>query len=115
MQELLRDPSQREAAGNANPQARGSLENAKALTHGDPKNEQELFELTSSIADKFVKQNDGDPQKMQQALSDLQRNPQLMGGLMDSADREKLRGLRTRFNRRPSNRGSEAGAGASRR
>ncbi len=91
-QQVLKSPTERQKTLDT-PNAKKSADNVKKISGGDPELEQAIWELSSELLPVIVEASNGDPQKMQEYLSQARSNPKAFADRFPAAQREKLRAI----------------------
>lgn len=87
-QQLLRNPSEREKAIANDPKAVEADSKAKQLLGP---NTEKAYELSAQLMQTIVAETNGDPQKMQQLMQELQSNPHALEKYLTPAQRDMIR------------------------
>ena len=92
-QRLLTSPKERDAAIRNDVKATDADKKVEALT-GSGKNKEEIYDIASKVMETITKEANGDPQKMQQMLSEAQSNPKAFyEKYFSEEDKNRVRGL----------------------
>lgn len=91
-QELLNSSQQRQEAINSDPQAKKADDFVKNLT-GNSNASSEIYELAAEVFASVVKDAQGDPAKMQEAISKFSRDPASFANQWTPEQKQKLKEL----------------------
>ena len=91
-QQLLRDPAKRNAAIQADPNAKAVDQNVRAFT-GNAENTDELYGISADVMKELTGGANGDPAKMSELLQKAQADPAAFENSLSPEVREKIRRL----------------------
>jgi hypothetical protein len=100
-QNLLNDRQQREAAVKKDRKSTAADQYVKQLTDGNDKTNNEIYELAAQVFQTVVKDANGDPKKMQEALDRFKRNPQEFASEFTPEQRAKLHEIAEKLGNAP--------------
>jgi hypothetical protein len=91
-QALLRDPTARAAATRGDAKAQALQKNIDTMS-GAPANSEKIYGLSAEVFAELVAKTGGDVGKLQQLLSDAQKNPEAFANSLSPEIKEKIRGV----------------------
>lgn len=91
-QELLKTPDKRNNALKETPEATAAGNQVTSVAK-DPQDQQKIYELSSKVMERLVRESQGDPEKMTQLLERAKTNPEDFANSLTSDERDSLRGV----------------------
>lgn len=96
--EVLKDSQKREQAFRDNPKYKEGESAADMLVRGNEAQKQQLYEMSAEVLKALVEKTQGDPVKMQEIVSQAQKNPsQFMEQYLSEAQKTQVRDLATQI------------------
>src|SRR5665213_1196105 len=91
--DLLKDPVERQKAINLDPKAKDIDNKVNALA-GTGANKEAIYDVASQLMDKIAADAHGDPEKMQELMSEAAKNPEAFRNKYFSEDQKnQVRGI----------------------